>query len=320
METNNIKCPVCKQIARVQSPDTLKDNVIYDCDTCGSFQITSQAIEYLSKPQIAPELFKVMAYLRERTIAKQPIVTIVTSRQNIDQTGGPVVGVDDILTSFPKTVSEQLDRSLRNLHRLSTYPGAEIELTDGEDHPILFAKNDNTFDFVIEALQDAGWIKSGDIMGGATNITLTVRGWNRIAELEREIIGRDSKQVFVAMWFDESLQQPYNEGLAEAIRKAGYEPLRVDLKEHNEKICDLIIANIRKSRFMVADFTGHKGGVYFEAGYAMGLGIPVIWTCREDHKENLHFDTRQYNHIFWTDETDLFEKLRRRIEATIYPT
>jgi len=52
----------------------------------------------------------------------------------------------------------------------------------------------------------------------------------------------------------------------------------------------------------------------------MGLGIPVIWTCREDHKKNLHFDTRQYNHIFWADEADLFEKLGQRIEATIYPT
>ncbi len=80
---------------------------------------------------------------------------------------------------------------------------------------------------------------------------------------------------------------------------------------------DAIIAEIRKSLFMVADFTENRGGVYFEAGYAQGLGIPVIWTCRHDHKDRLHFDTRQYNHILWTDEIDLFEQLRRRIEATI---
>lgn len=93
--------------------------------------------------------------------------------------------------------------------------------------------------------------------------------------------------------------------------------LHMDLKEHNEKICDTIIAKIRKSRFMVADFTGLRGGVYFEAGYALGLGLPVIWTCKNDHKDELHFDTRQYNHILWIDESDLYEKLRRRIEATI---
>lgn len=91
----------------------------------------------------------------------------------------------------------------------------------------------------------------------------------------------------------------------------------MDLKEHNQKICDAIIAEIRKSRFLVADFTGHRGGVYFEAGYALGLGIPVIWTCREDDLEKTHFDTRQYNHVVWKDEKDLFEKLKRRIEATV---
>lgn len=113
------------------------------------------------------------------------------------------------------------------------------------------------------------------------------------------------------------LDKAYKKGFQEAIHAAGYAPLRIDLKEHNGKICDVIIAEIRKSRFIVADFTNHRGGVYFEAGYALGLGLPVIWTCRDDDKDGLHFDTRQYNHILWTDESDLFEKLRRRIEATI---
>ena len=91
----------------------------------------------------------------------------------------------------------------------------------------------------------------------------------------------------------------------------------MDLKEHNEKICDAIIAEIRKSKFVVTDFTGHRGGVYFEAGYALGLGLPVIWTCSKDDLDGSNFDTRQYNHIVWESDEELFEKLRRRIEATI---
>lgn len=102
-----------------------------------------------------------------------------------------------------------------------------------------------------------------------------------------------------------------------AVREAGYKPIRMDVKEHNEKICDAIIAEIRKSKFVVADFTGHRGGVYFEAGYALGLGLLLIWTCRKDDLEGAHFDTRQYNHIVWESNEELFEKLRRRIEATI---
>ena len=57
--------------------------------------------------------------------------------------------------------------------------------------------------------------------------------------------------------------------------------------------------------------------MYFEAGFAMGLGRPVIWTCRKDDIDNAHFDTRQYNHIVWENEKELYEKLKNRIEATI---
>jgi nucleoside 2-deoxyribosyltransferase len=67
----------------------------------------------------------------------------------------------------------------------------------------------------------------------------------------------------------------------------------------------------------VADFTGQRHGVYFEAGFAQGLGLPVIWTCREDHVKNLHFDTRQQNHITWEQSDDLREKLKNRIWAVI---
>lgn len=68
---------------------------------------------------------------------------------------------------------------------------------------------------------------------------------------------------------------------------------------------------------MVADFTGHRHGVYFEAGFAMGLGIPVIWLCQEDEIDKTHFDTRQYNHILWNSAEDLYQKLLNRIQATV---
>ncbi|MBZ0167218.1 MAG: nucleoside 2-deoxyribosyltransferase, partial [Candidatus Omnitrophica bacterium] len=58
-------------------------------------------------------------------------------------------------------------------------------------------------------------------------------------------------------------------------------------------------------------------GVYFEAGFAYGLGIPVIWCCREDNIKKLHFDTRQYNHLLWSNAKELKNKLISRIKATI---
>jgi nucleoside 2-deoxyribosyltransferase len=109
----------------------------------------------------------------------------------------------------------------------------------------------------------------------------------------------------------------YAAGFEVGIRRAGYESVRVDRVEHVGKIDDEIIAQIRRSRFVVADFTGHRAGVYFEAGFAMGLNLPVIWSCRRDHIDELHFDIRQFNCIDWTDPDELADRLQKRIEAVI---
>ncbi len=113
----------------------------------------------------------------------------------------------------------------------------------------------------------------------------------------------------------------FKAGIEPAITEAGYKPLRIDQKEHVNKIVDEIIAEIRRSRFLVADFThgddGARGGVYYEAGFAHGLDLPVIFTCIEDAVETLHFDTAHYNHIVWTTPEELGEKLKKRILAVI---
>lgn len=124
-------------------------------------------------------------------------------------------------------------------------------------------------------------------------------------------------QGFVAMWFADKMKTAWEEGFYPAIDGAGYKPQRVDSKEHVNKICDEIVAEIRRSRFVVADFTGQRGGVYYEAGYASGRDIPVIWTCRKDELHKLHFDIRQYNCIDWETPQELARRLKVRIEAVI---
>lgn len=120
------------------------------------------------------------------------------------------------------------------------------------------------------------------------------------------------------MWFSDSVSDAWK-AIDVGIRAAGYAALRIDQKEHNNKIDDEIVAGIRRSRFLVADFTGHRGGVYFEAGLAAGIGLPVIWLCRKDELEKTHFDTRQYNFIVWEADKlpELSVTLQNRIEATI---
>ena len=169
--------------------------------------------------------------------------------------------------------------------------------------------------FLLNYLETNGWMARGD----DTAYYVTVEGFSHLAELKHKIV--PSAQAFVAMWFDETVEEAYRRGIEPAILSCGYEATRVDQIEHTGKIDDRIIAELRNSRFVVADFTqgedGARGGVYYEAGFAHGLNIPVIFTCREDCIKLLHFDTRQYVHITWTTPEELRGRLQRRISATV---
>lgn len=166
--------------------------------------------------------------------------------------------------------------------------------------------------FVFRHLVDRGFLKEHS---GTGKYQVTGNGFERIEA--QNAFNAASAQAFVAMWFDASMDNAWSSGFAMAIKQAGFEPFRINLKEHNNKICDEIIAEIRRSRFLVADFTGHRGGVYYEAGFAAGLGLPVIFTCKRDHLQDLHFDVRQFNTIDWSDAADLTSRLGVRISATI---
>jgi nucleoside 2-deoxyribosyltransferase len=147
------------------------------------------------------------------------------------------------------------------------------------------------------------------------NAKLTWEGWKKLEQLKE--VGVLSKKCFVAMSCSEDLSDIYEQGIKVAIEEAGYEPVFIEKEEHNEKICDRIIAEIRACKFLIVDVTGQRQNVYYEAGFAQGLGRDVIWACSDDEKDDVHFDTRQYNHIFWEDAGDLKEKLKNRIKATI---
>ena len=166
-----------------------------------------------------------------------------------------------------------------------------------------------------EYLIKRGWVEQYP-SSNRYSLRVTVDGHRQVAEEETNV---DSSQAFVAMWFDPQMDEAYKLGILPAIEEAGYRPLRIDHKPDVNKIDDEIIAEIRKSRFIVADFTqgddGARGGVYFEAGFALGLDLRVIYTCHKDKVDKLAFDTRQYNHILWDTHEDLRTSLKNRIMA-----
>ena len=150
---------------------------------------------------------------------------------------------------------------------------------------------------------------------GAGTARITPSGLLQAEELS--LVGADLSQGFVAMSFSSEMNEAYTLGFDAAIRAAGYSPLRIDNKEHVGGITDEIMAEIRRSRFVVADYTEQRNGVYFEAGFALGIGITVIQTCRRSDIEKLHFDIRHINTLVWNDPPQLADALAKRISAVV---
>lgn len=231
-----------------------------------------------------------------------------------------------IPTLPPPSVAARRDRALDFLASRSRTIGALIRFDGDPKEEVTFnltglnawtgSQGSREATVFLSFLKDAGYITGPD---SNSCYAISFAGWKYLEEQRARRTA--SLQAFVAMWFDGSMSEAYTRGFKKAIIDSGYAPMRIDGKEHINKIDDEIISEIRRSRFVVADFTSlpdqPRGGVYFEAGFAFGLNIPVIWTCREDMIGNVHFDTRQFNHIVWSDPDDLYLKLKNRIGAVI---
>jgi hypothetical protein len=233
-------------------------------------------------------------------------------RHRFELTGLPLSYPDRAIRTLPTdelgpTVTERLLKVLLAIADRSPRFGHPVPIANDVDWPLLTAVGPDEVAFLLAQqasqkfiVESGGWV-------------LTATGWALVDEMRRTRI--NTKQAFVAMWFDSSLEPAWREGFEVGLRECGYTPVRIDQVEHTGQITDRILAEIRGSGIVVADFTGNRHGVYFEAGFAMGLETPVIWTCREDALKDLHFDTKQYNHIVWKEPADLREKLRDRVRA-----
>ena len=294
-------CPICR--THFASFDRLgqRDEYEVHCLVCGTYEIsaTLAAMHWNGNDTFGPPHLLAGA-MRYRTSRGE--------RVSLD-----TVNMEGLIESVPvpRTPFEQIDLIVRDLgHKTGSF-GEQVTYDPRTSYPIAFCRDGYEFDRLLVAARDLGYVELPDSEGW----TLTLEGWARSEELRAA--RPDSDQAFVAMWFSPDVSDAWESGIKPALDSVGYAPMRIDLKEHNEKIDDHIIAEIRRSGLVVADFTGHRGGVYFEAGFAMGLGIPLIWTCREDHIGGAHFDTRQYNHVVWSTPEDLRDRLTARIEATV---
>ena len=298
-------CPLCS------SPDRIIDIIpdrpstfLVDCDICGRFIFNHAAL----------------LNFRDYSEEQKALLSAYTFDSREHKLEPPDLSVpqgvphSEIFSRYArKHALEKLNNLVLYLGNHSQYFKQPFKLHKEKHYPITFSTRKEEFSNIKDqAIAE----RLAEMPSAEGNITLSLTGWERYEALKSSTL-IETKQCFVAMSFKPTLNELYESGIRPAIIDAGYDPVRVDRKEHNEKICDLIIAEIRRSRFVVADFTRQRQGVYYEAGFALGLGRPVIFLCAKKEEKRVHFDTRQYNHIFWETPLELREKLKSRIEATI---
>lgn len=345
-----MQCPICKTkpikfgtitsavprlLGVAQNRNNAEDVYRYECERCGVFAITPDDKDdnlENDRRRLTFHPARLSALMREQTIRGMPPFWLQFNKD----TYGPVksnefspIYVEELLARWPRTVSERIERALCNLARLSRTGGRRLDF-DPADISLAFAEDTVESTYHLDCLLADESVDDQHSRHKATiNVTLTPKGWARFEALR----GQDAPQndVFVAMWYgtDEKktendlstaeMNRVYDKGIAPAVSRAGYRATRVDLQPFNDFIMDQVFSSIRTAPFVVADFTGNRNGVYMEAGFARGLGIPVIHTCKKDHLDDAHFDVKQINHIVWTTEAELAEKLYYRIANTVGP-
>lgn len=275
------------------------------CQRCGTFEITGTTVATLGdwatdKPRLRAGL---SAYLRQTGL--QGIVPRLTTELDLTR----------IADSYCRTSFQtKLRRVMERYEELTSEPGDLVLLNDDLDYPLFDAASPGEVGFLTVVLVEQGLLK-GESLSSAIGLRITADGWLSLQPKSGGVAG----SCFVAMAFGAELDAAYESGIMPAIKTdCGFESIRLDRVEHTENINDKILADIRRAQFLVADFTHHRNGVYFEAGFGLGLGKTVIWTCRKDNfQEHVHFDTRPYNHIQWETPVDLRVKLANRIRAVI---
>ena len=291
-------CEIClTEIA--QTFQTQGDYVHQKCPRCGEFQIAGTAAHLLRVGQGSKKRALLSGWVKHQNeLGGLPSIT--SEIFNVVTSSSPPPVWDraiSLLKEAEKTV-ETLDG-----HFDVNQPGFLSAST---------SENINEVQYLAGALEQEGLVTRRTSNGV---FLISPKGYRKLDEVRNASVA--SIKGFVAMYFSNDLNDAYNLGLKAGIELAGYEAVRVDKVEHVNKIDDEIISQINGSKFVIADFTGHRGGVYFEAGYALGKKIPVFWTCRKDHMKELHFDIRQFNCIGWETADELKGRLSKRIEAVL---
>ncbi len=305
-----LKCEICGSSEFGWVPvENYQGQYLPKCNNCGIYNKHNSELVENNKVVIAGYLYEINN--AERT--KNNDARYLLNKAEIDKIiASPLI---------PRTISEKILKLLEQVNKRTTYLGEGVII------PLksVYISSNDEFKNILATLYDQGLIVNPALRDSFNSaptwpVALT---WQGIKYVEEHKPVMKNNQCFVAMWFDAETDRLWAEAIRPGCLMAGYNPVRIDKHQHNNNIVDEILSGIRKSRFLIADFTGQNRGVYYEAGFAKGLGKEVIQLCRKDYfsgevsDQRMHFDNAQVNTLIWEEgkEEELSKLIQYRIES-----
>ena len=302
-------CPICRlELSREPKRDLQRRALIYSCEGCGDFGLSDECLEDLSS---------ILRNDTQRLVARHKIREFFDRKKTAKNY--LLNELEAIAKSSPPWPREMGDKLIYWLGENST-PG-EFAVTEIEAMVArLCLKDRNALIVNLRWLADTNIIQQNNEIGTMGpkrhSLILLPKGWERHEELQRGVF--DSKIAFMAMQFnDDQLNSVVRNHFFPAVKATGFDLKSLQDGQPAGLIDDRLRVEIRNSRFLIADLSHHNNGAYWEAGYAEGLGKPVIYTCKEGVPS--HFDTNHHLTVFW-NENDIgkaCQKLKDTIRATL---
>jgi len=308
------KCPICDDEARVEDFQIIRGELFVTCKYCGKIHFDLSASQYLESCD-GYRFRACLYYYFTHYVQSQKLYFIHRDENKHDESQYTNKSFDEIMSLYPKTISERIDKILMNFAKLSNKVGDYIDICSEKSFlPVTFSEIPTESEFIFLVMNDMKLVSKPSSWGfNPLKFKILYKGWQRIDELQKQF--KTKNQGFIAMWFDPSMKE-IEKAIKEAIIETGYLHMKIDEKEHNNQIVPEILYEIRNSDFIVADLTENRGGVYYEAGYALGIGKEVIVSVNVD-KEKPHFDVAQKSQVRYKTPEELKKKLINRITATV---
>jgi hypothetical protein len=283
-----------------------------NCPSCGDHVLSSSADAVLAGPIYNQGLARARI---AHGVCKLPAGSVI-STQTLDSLASN--------GAIPEPI-EYVDRAVIWLAEKSR-PG----------EPITFSAQIHRAVIGATSAQGAAWAMkqavAAQFIAGAMNpteewmdATLTAKGWNHYAALMRD--GAGSRHAFMAMKFGVAeMDAVYRDHIKPAVLQAGFELRRTDESHKSAGLIDnRMRVEIRTSRFLICDLSHGNQGAYWEAGFAEGLGRPVIYTCSREAFDNVdpsrrpHFDTAHQSIVVWdpANPATAMQELKDMIRATL---